>query len=106
MRSFFPLPPLPLRAPRRRPGEARGFSLVEVVTALGLSAICLLTLLGLLSIGIRSDKTTVQQSIAANIAGAALSDLRSAPLSTPSYAPGAVLYSPRFRFKLPAPATA
>ena len=84
---------------------ASGFSLVEVLLALGLCAICLLTLLGLLSVGIRSDRTTLQQSVAANIAGAAMADLRATPLSTPSYTPKQVLYSPRFRFMLPASGT-
>jgi len=79
--------------------------MVEVVIALGVAAICLLTLMGLLTIGITNNKTTIQQSVAANIAGAAMADLRATPLSNQSYTPGEVLYSPRFRFVLPAPGT-
>jgi len=85
------------------PQGGMGFSMVEVILALGMTTFCLLILMGLLPVGIHSDKTTLQQSIAANIAGAAMADLRAAPLSNQSYSSSEVLYSPRFRFVLPAP---
>jgi uncharacterized protein (TIGR02598 family) len=79
-----------------------GFSLVEVVTALGIAAFCLLTLLGLLAVGVTSNKGTINQSIAVNIASAVAADLRATPLATQSYTgSGYTLYSPRFRFVLP-----
>jgi uncharacterized protein (TIGR02598 family) len=80
----------------------RGFSLIEVVTALGIVAICVLTLMGLLAVGINSNKTTVNQSIAVNIAGAVAADLRATPLITQSYSTSETRYSPRFGFRLPA----
>jgi len=86
--------------PRTR-GWRRGFSLIEVVTALGIATICLLTLLGLLAVGVNSNKTTIDQSIAVNIAGAVAADLRATPLITQSYNTSQTLYSPRFRFVLP-----
>jgi uncharacterized protein (TIGR02598 family) len=80
----------------------RGFSLVEVVTALGIVTICVLTLMGLLVVGVNSNKGTVNQSIAVNIAGAVAADLRATPVVTQSYKSGTSLYSPRFGFQLPA----
>ncbi len=82
-----------------------GFSLVEVVIALGVTTFCVLTLMALLAVGINTDKTTVQRSLAANIADAAMADLRVTPLSNQSYVPTESLYSPRFRFVLPATST-
>ncbi len=87
---------------KRRPGSRRGFSLIEVVTALGIVTICVLTLMGLLIVGVNSNKTTVNQSIAVNIAGAVAADLRSTPLITQSYTTAETRYSPRFGFVLPA----
>jgi uncharacterized protein (TIGR02598 family) len=84
-----------LRQPRA------GFSLVEVVTALGIAAFCLLTLLGLLAVGVTSNKGTINQSIAVNIATAVAADLRATPLNTQYYTTSEILYSPRFRFTLP-----
>ena len=89
-----------------RPKYQYGFSLVEVVIALGVTAFCLLTLMGMLLVGINGNKTSVQQSAAANIAGAVMADLRATPLSNQSYySTSETLYSPRFQFVLPAPAT-
>jgi uncharacterized protein (TIGR02598 family) len=83
-----------------------GFSLVEVVIALGVTAFCLLTLMGMLLVGINGNKTSVQQSAAANIAGAVMADLRATPLSNQSnYSTTEVLYSPRFQFVVPASGT-
>ena len=88
---------------RRRASDRQlGFSLVEVVTALGIAAICLLTLMGLLAVGVNSNKSTIQESIAVNIAEAVAADLRATPLITQSYTTSETRYSPRFRFVLPA----
>jgi len=82
-----------------------GFSLIEVVVALGVTTFCVLTLMALLAVGISTDKGTVQRSSAANIADAVMADLRATPLSNQSYVPTETLYSPRFRFALGATAT-
>ncbi|MCE0499341.1 MAG: hypothetical protein LV481_15480 [Methylacidiphilales bacterium] len=84
------------------PGGRAGFTLVEVVLALGVTTFCLLTMVGLLAVGISTNKSTIQQSIAANIAGAAMADLRATPLANESYSTAEILYSPRFGFELPA----
>lgn len=90
---------------KRRPASRRGFSLIEVVTALGIVTICVLTLMGLLAVGVNRNKSTVNQSIAVNIAGAVAADLRATPLVTQSYTTTETRYSPRFGFVLPAPGT-
>jgi len=88
-----------------RPTQKRGFSLVEVVVALGVCAFCLLTLMGLLVVGINGTSMSAQQSVAVNIATAVATDLRATPLSNQSYTPSLKLYSPRFGITVPAPTT-
>jgi uncharacterized protein (TIGR02598 family) len=72
----------------------RGFSLVEVSLAVGVAGFCLLSLFGLLPLGLSSNQTSLEQTMAGNIAGAIVADLRCAqPLVTGS--------SPRFGFNIP-----
>lgn len=56
-----------------------GFSLVEVTLALGISAFCLTSILGLLPVGINSNQTSIEQTCAASIVRAILCDLRGMP---------------------------
>jgi len=81
--------------------RSRAFSLVEVVVAMGVASFCVLVLFGLLPGGIHSNKTTFQQTIAANLAAAVMADLHSAPLDNSSYTPTSTNYSPRFLFSVP-----
>src|SRR4029077_12283131 len=73
-------PPLPLtspiaktkmrhtmKPPRR---ESAGFSLVEVALALGVAAVCLLVLMGLLPTGIKTQQSSTQQTRANQIISA------------------------------------
>jgi type II secretory pathway pseudopilin PulG len=62
-----------IQAPLRRIG---GFSLVEVTLALGIAAICLTVLLGLLPAGLKTQQASAQQTIANQIMTVLLSDLR------------------------------
>ena len=62
-----------MQPPVRRTG---GFSLVEVTLALGVAAICLILLLGLLAVGIKTQQSGAQQTIANQIMTVILSDLR------------------------------
>ena len=72
----------------------RGFTLIEVTLAVGVAGFCLLTLSGLLPLGLSSNQTSLNQTMAGNIAGAIVADLRCAqPLVTGS--------SPRFGFSIP-----
>lgn len=59
---------------------AKGFSLVEVTLALGICAFCLLVLIGLLPVGLASNRQSVEQTVAGNIAATIASDLQSTPL--------------------------
>ena len=59
--------------------NSRGFSLVEVVIAIGILSFCLLAIFGLLPVGLSSNKASVEQSGAANIATAIVADLRATP---------------------------
>jgi len=74
---------------------AAAFSLIEVTIALGIAAFCLVTVFGLLPIGLVSNQTSLEQTMAGNMTSAVISDLRSAPSC------GAVTSS---RFGLPIPA--
>jgi hypothetical protein len=73
----------------------RGFSLVEVTLAVGVAGFCLLSLFGLLPVGLSSNQTSLEQTMAGNIAGAIVADLRCAqPLVTGT--------SPHFLIPIPA----
>jgi uncharacterized protein (TIGR02598 family) len=53
---------------KKRAFSARAFSLVEVVVALGLFAFCIVAITGLLSVGLGSTRSVVNEGIAVNIA--------------------------------------
>lgn len=57
----------------KKPFKAtRAFSLVEVVVALGLFAFCIVAITGLLSVGLRSTRSVVNEGGAVNIAASVL----------------------------------
>lgn len=72
-----------------------GFSLVEVALALAVAAFCLITLMALLPVGIRSYRGASVQSVMVNMATMVERDLE----ATPSV--GASPRSPRFGFSIP-----
>jgi uncharacterized protein (TIGR02598 family) len=85
-----------------RPRAARsieGFSLVEVVLALGVTIFCLIALFGLLSVGLRSNRTTIEQTGATAILSAVSADLYATPQTSP---PGAAATSLQFKIGIPA----
>jgi len=61
---------------KRCPPETAGFSLVEVTLALGVAALCLITLLGLLPAGVKTQQTSIQQTTANQIISQIFSFLR------------------------------
>jgi type II secretory pathway pseudopilin PulG len=74
----------------------RAFTLVEVTLALGIAGFCLITIFGLLPVGLSSNQASFEQTAAANISSTILTDLRSAqPLGTGT--------SSRFGILIPAP---
>jgi len=54
------------------------FSLVEVTLALGLSAFCLLVVIGMLPVALKVNQSSVQQTIANGLASQIIADLRAA----------------------------
>ena len=58
------------------------FSLTEVTLALGVAAFCLTAIFGLLPIGISSNQSSVQQTVAAGVTSAIAADLRATPFTT------------------------
>jgi uncharacterized protein (TIGR02598 family) len=89
-----------LRAAR----SSDAFSLVEVVVALGVTVFCLLVLFGLLSVGLGSNRNTMEQTRATTILSAVVADLYATPQTLP---PGGATNSLQFNVKIPAnPVTA
>lgn len=78
---------------------SRGFTLVEVTLSLGVAGFCLLSLLGLLPIGLTSNQNSLDQTAAANISSAILGDLR----CSQSLVSGT---SPRFGISIPSAGSA
>jgi uncharacterized protein (TIGR02598 family) len=62
-----------MKPPVRR---TAGFSLVEVTLALGVAALCLIVLLGLLAVGLKTQQASTQQTTANAIVSMILGDLR------------------------------
>jgi len=74
---------------------SRAFTLIEVTLAVGVAGFCLLTISGLLPVGLSSNQTSLDQTTAGNISSAIVSDLRSAQ-------PVGAVTSPRFGIPIPA----
>ena len=68
--------------------------MVEVTIALGVAGFCLLSIFGLLPVGLASNQTSIQQTVACNIASSIVSDLRMA-------VPLGIGFSPRYRLTIP-----
>jgi Tfp pilus assembly protein PilV len=70
---------------KKRTRSISAFSLVELTIALGVVGFCLLTIIGLLAVGINSTHSSTVQTSATNILTAFVSDLEAVPNITPSY---------------------
>ncbi len=75
------------------------FTLVEVVLALGVVAFCLLSVFGLLPIGVNSNHNSLEQTGAANLARGIVADLR----ATPSASGTGSVTSYLFQIPIPSP---
>jgi uncharacterized protein (TIGR02598 family) len=73
---------------RRLNLTAAAFSLVEVTLALGIAAICLIAVFGLMPVGVQTNRNATSQTAAGNIISAVVTDLRTMP-KTPGVAPWA-----------------
>jgi uncharacterized protein (TIGR02598 family) len=52
------------------------FSLVEVTLALGIAAFCLIAVFGLMPVGVQTNRNATSRTVATNIVGAVVADLR------------------------------
>jgi len=69
---------------RRHPDFSGGFSLLEVTIALGIAAFCLITLLGLLPLGMQTNQSAISQTAAASVLSSVVADLRATPKANPT----------------------
>jgi len=60
-----------------------GFSLVELTLALGVAALCLLTVVALVPVAALTNRNATSQTAATNIAALAVADLRAATTASP-----------------------
>ncbi|PYL54700.1 MAG: hypothetical protein DMF33_00490 [Verrucomicrobia bacterium] len=60
----------------RRLRSATAFSLVELTLALGIAAFCLITLFGLLPVGVQTNRNATSQTAATNILTDVIADIR------------------------------
>jgi hypothetical protein len=80
----------------RKLDRGDAFSLIEVTIALGLAAFCLVTVFALLPLGLASDQTSLDQTVASNLSSGIVADLRSTqPLGANA--------SPRYGIVIPVP---
>src|SRR5437870_3953081 len=59
-----------------RSRSTAGFSLIEITLALGVAAFCLIAVLGMLPVGLKTQQASVQQTTANEVISAILADLR------------------------------
>jgi type II secretory pathway pseudopilin PulG len=71
---------------KRSPPETDAFSLVEITLAIGVAAFCLITVLGLLPIALKTQQASVQQTTANEILSEAAADLRASVRYPPGLA--------------------
>jgi uncharacterized protein (TIGR02598 family) len=81
--------------------SAKGFSLVEVVLALGVVSFCVISLLGLVSAGLKSDANSSGETVVASLLTAIVIDLSATTTTTPP----TVQTSPQFQISVPASGT-
>ena len=58
------------------------FSLVEVTLALGIAAVCLIAVIGIIPVGVKTNRDATSQTAATNIMAAVMADLRATPTTT------------------------
>lgn len=91
-----------MNARDKRPRE--GFSLVEVTLAIGVASFCLISVFGLLMVGLKTQKDSIEQTAANGIFSAVGVDLRATATAT---APDTSATSALYQIPIPAnPTTA
>jgi uncharacterized protein (TIGR02598 family) len=61
---------------KRRSPSIAAFSLVELTLALGIAAFCLIAVLGLVPVGVQTNRNATSQTAATNILSSVVSDIR------------------------------
>ncbi len=79
--------------------RSSAFSLVEITLALGVAAVSLLAIFGLLATGTQINHTAIEQTVSSDILTAVAADLRATPKTSP---PGGATPSPQFGITIPA----
>ncbi len=79
--------------------SAAGFTLVEVTLALGVAAVGLVSVFGLLPVGLNTNAQSIEQTAAGNLLAAVVADLRATPATVP---PGQAASSQQFSLAIPA----
>jgi type II secretory pathway pseudopilin PulG len=62
--------------------RVHAFSLVELTLTLGIAAFCLIAVLGLMPVGVQTNRNATSQTAAANITAAVIADVRATPKAT------------------------
>jgi uncharacterized protein (TIGR02598 family) len=96
------------KAPSRHGGAsfrvqrpAAAFTLVEVAMAMGVVSFCLVVLFGLLSAGLDSNRSAIEQQGANQLLSAVVSDLYATPAAVPRDGPGPGATSLQFGIIIP-----
>jgi uncharacterized protein (TIGR02598 family) len=66
----------------RKLSVAAAFSLVEVTLALGIAAFCLIAVIGIIPVGVQTNRNATSQTAATNVMAAVIADLRATPTTT------------------------
>jgi uncharacterized protein (TIGR02598 family) len=66
----------------RKLSVSAAFSLVEVTLALGIGAVCLIAVIGIVPVGVKTTRDATSQTAATNIMAAVIADLRTTPTTT------------------------
>jgi uncharacterized protein (TIGR02598 family) len=81
---------------RKSRAAAAAFTLIEVTLALGVASFCMLSVFGLVPIGLTTNQNAAQQTTAAGIATAISADMHGTPVASGTAA--------TYRFQIPIPA--
>jgi len=64
-----------------RKSKTAAFSLIEVTLALGIAAFCLVAVLGLMPVGVQTNRNATSQTAATSILSNVIADMRATPTS-------------------------
>jgi uncharacterized protein (TIGR02598 family) len=78
---------------KRSISVAAGFTLIEVTLALGIAAFCLITVIGIIPVGVQTNRNATSQTRATSVMAAVVTDLRSTSKAR--------FTSPRFGITIP-----